>query len=350
MAKIISIDTLKAERRQGTHEEQVPYIFRGELKTVTKKIVNGEMELLAFDRPVGEMFTTPEGLENILKKVTLDMNFGREQVPLLYGPIYRTLSNPNFPRLVPVAEFSQAQAVFLEHAEGEEIKFGTRKTIKGDGVPIITYTSGFDGWTVEMEKFDETWRLDQFSAALGEAHNALLNHIHLNPILSYAYQAKNKTAPSAVGGTYLEKLRNTLRDALKHAGQDINPITNARRRPTILLSASVNQVDLQDALGRMVIGGTEYAPLGQIQTMIFYDGWSVTVGDKTYTYPGVPADKVYLIDPGRYFLELIKQDLIVDSGEADTSRLLRAQMVAYLMRGVWASPADAVEEVTLPVA
>jgi hypothetical protein len=82
--------------------------------------------------------------------------------------------------------------------------------------------------------------------------------------------------------------------------------------------------------------------------MIFYDGWTTTVGDKVTTYAGVPSTKIYLIDPTRYFLELIKQDLIVDSGEADTSRLLRAQMVAYLMRGVWSSPANAVEELTLP--
>lgn len=346
--KIVSIDTMKAERRQGTIEEQVPFILNKQEKFVTKKIVNGEMQLFSLGRAMGEMFTTPEGLESIMKKVALDVDYGREAVPLLYSPIYRTLSNPNFPRLVPVKEFAQAQAVFLEHLEGEEIKFGSRKIISGDGTPIVTYTTGFDGWTVEMEAFDETWMLDQFSRSIGEAHNALLNHIHFNPILSYSYASKNKTAADTTMTGYLAKLRQTIRNGLVHAGQDKNTTTNAKRRPTILLSASINQVDIQDALGRMVIGGTEYAPISQIQTLIFYDGWTITVGDKTYTYDGVPAGKIYLIDPTRYFLELIKKDLIVDNGEADTSRLLRAQMVAYCMRGVMAAPADAVEEVTLP--
>lgn len=346
--KIITVDTLKEERRRQEIVEKLPYILGGKIGYVEKRLIHGEMELLKFDKPIGEMLTTPEGLENILKKVVLDVDFGREQVPLLYKDIYTTITEPNFPRLVPVAEFTQAQVVFLEHLEGEEVKFGTRKVFKGDGVPIVTYTAGFDGWTLEVEKFDETWKITELNRALGEAYNALLNHIHLYPIISYTYPNKNKTAASTEGNTYLEKLRNTLRNALKHANQDINKVTNARRNPSILLCSTANLIDIQEAVGRMVVGGTEYQPLGQIKSIIAYDGWSVTVGEKTYTYPGVPVGKCYLIDPKRYFKELIKADLTIESGEPDTTRLVRAPIVAWAMRGVWASPEDAVEEVTLP--
>ena len=348
MVKITTIESLKEERRKQEIVERIPYIYKGQVKYVEKRLIHGEMELIKFDRPIGEMLTTPEGIENILKKVTLDVNFGREQVPLLYKSIYSTIVEPNFPRLVPIAEFTQAQVVFLEHMEGEQVRFGTRKVFKGDGVPIVTYAAGFDGWTIEVEKFDETWQITELNRALGEAYNALLNHIHLYPILSYNYPAKNKTPASNEGETYLEKIRNTIRNAIKHANQDLNKVTNARRNPSILLCSTANLIDIQEALGRMVIRGTEYQPLGQIKEIIAYDGWSVTVGEKTYTYPGVPAGKCYLIDPGRYFKELVKSDLVIEAGEPDTTRLVRAPIVAWAMRGVWASPEDAVEEVTLP--
>lgn len=346
--KIITVETVKEERRKQEIIDKLQYRIGNKVGYVEKKLIHGEMELINIDKPLGEMFTTPEGIENLLKKVTLDVDFGREQVPLLYTNIYQTITNPNFPRLVPISEFAQAQVVFLEHLEGEEVRFGARTIYEGDGVPIVTYTAGFDGWTLEVEKFDETWRITELNRALGEAYNALLNHIHLYPIISYSYLPKNKTAASTEGDNYLEKVRNTIRNAIKHAQQDLNKITNARRNPSVLLCSTANLIDIQEALGRLTIKGTEYQPLSQIQTIIAYDGWSVTVGEKTYTYSGVPAGKCYLIDPKRYFRELVKQDLTIESGEPDTTRLVRAPIIAYAMRGVWASPENAVEEVTLP--
>jgi len=350
MAKIITIDTLKEERRNQTVVEKIPYVIRGEQKYVEKRLVNGEMELIKLDKPLGEMMTAMEGVENLLKKVALDVDFGREAVPLLYKPIYRTITNADFPQIVPINEFVQAQVVFLQHIEGQQIEFGTRRMYTNDGVPIITWTAGFDGWTLETEKFDATWSVEAYNRALGEAYNALLNHLHFYPILSETgYATKNHSSKDTTSGlTYLEKLRQTLRAAIQHANADLNPVTNARRNPSIVLCSTANLMDIQDALGRMVIGGTEYPALGQLNTIIAYDGWSVTVGANTYTYPGVSSGVCYLIDPKRYFMELVKADLTIETGEPDTTRLVRAPIVAWAMRGVLASPLDAVEEVELP--
>lgn len=346
--RIITVDKLKEERRSLTVTERIPYVLNGKLGYAEKKLVNGEMEIIKLTRPIGEMMTSMEGVENLLKKVALDVDFGREQVPLLYKPIYKEITNANFPRLVPINEFTQARVVFAEHIEGQEITFGTRVMFKNDGVPIITYTAGFDGWTLETEKYDETWRIEEYNRALGEAYNSLLNHLYFGPILSYTYPSKNKTSASTQGTTYLEKIRWTIRDGIKHAQQDLNEITNARRNPTVLLCSTADLVDIQDALGRMVVGGTEYGALTQISTIIAYDGWKTTVGAKTYEYGGVPAGKCYLIDTGRYFLELTKADITIEAGEPDTTKLVRAPIVAWAMKGVWAVPENAVEEVTLP--
>lgn len=348
--KIITRESLLEERRRQTITERVPYVLNGKVGYVEKKLVAGEMELIKLDRPIGEMMTSLEGIESLLKKVALDVDFGREQVPLLYKPIYREISNPNFPRIVPINEFTQARVVFAEHIEGQEVQFGTRVMYTNDGVPIITYTAGFDGWTLETEKYDETWRIEEYNRALGEAYNALLNHLYFYPIISYTYANKNKTSASSQGTTYLEKLRNTIREGVKHAQQDLNPVTNARRNPTVLLCSTADLMDIQDALGRMVVGGTEYSAFSQITTIIAYDGWRTTVRDKTYEYPGVTAGVCYLIDPKRYFIELTKADITIEAGEPDITRLVRAPIIAWAMKGVWASPTDAVEEVTLPSA
>lgn len=347
--KVVSLETLREQRRRNTVEEQIVYVspVNGEMRTVTKKIVNGEMEVFEFDKPLGEMVTTPAGLDQLVQKTVIDLELGREAVPLLYGPIYRRHEDANFTEFVDTKPFTNAQIVFLEHLEGEEIKFGTRKVGPKDTVPIITYAAGFQV-TEDMIEYDKTWEITELNRAMGEAYNALLNHLHLYPILSYAYPAKNKTAADTTGGTYKEKLRNTIRSGLIHASQDKNTDTKAPRRPNILLAHSSKRWDIEEVLGRMVINGTEYPSISNLDTLIFYDGYSITVGEKTYDYPGVDPAKAYLIEGQKYFRELIKHDMRVDAGNADLSRLIQNQVVGRFRRGVLASPVNAVEELTLP--
>lgn len=346
--KVISLETLREERRKQTIEERVPYIAPGgKLDYVTKRIVAGEMEVLELDRPIGEMITTASGLTTLVQKVVLDLELGREQVPLLYQPIYRNVTNRNFTRHVDIRPFVGARVVFLEHLEGEEVKFGDMYVGKVSTVPIVTYAAGFE-WTEDVEEYSEDWSITELSRAMGEAYNALLNHLHLGPIITYNYPAKNKTAAVTSHGTLIENIRATIKQGLIDAAQDEDPETRMRRRPTILLAHSSRQWDIEEALQRLQIGGTVYPAISQINTLIFYDGYTVTVGEKTYTYPGVDPNKAYLIDPSRYFVELVKHDLMVDAGQADIKRLIRGAIVGRARRGVVASPEKAVQEITLP--
>jgi len=73
--KVYSVEMLKEERRKQTVEEKVPYIGPdGRENFVTKKIVNGEMEVLELDRPIGEMITTASGLAAVVQKPSLIWN------------------------------------------------------------------------------------------------------------------------------------------------------------------------------------------------------------------------------------------------------------------------------------
>lgn len=346
---IISIDTLKEKRRKETITQNLPYTINGEknLKYRENKIVNGEMNALDFAKPVGEMMTTPAGLDSIVQKTVVDLALGREAVPLLYGPIYQTITDPRFTQNVDIAPFINAQVIFLEHAELEEVKFGSRKIGPKDTVPIITYAAALQ-WTEDMIEYDKTWEITEANRAMGEAYNAMLNHIHLSPIIGYSYASKNKTAAASEGASYIEKLRNTIKAGLIHASSDKKTDTGAPRRPNILLANSSKQWDIEECLQRLQIGGTIYPQISQIDTLIFYDGWNTVVGEKTYDYPGVDAGKAYLIEGKKYFRELIKHDLRVDATEGDLTRLIANGIVGRARRGVIASPANAVEEITLP--
>ncbi|SFH21331.1 hypothetical protein SAMN05660649_04270 [Desulfotomaculum arcticum] len=346
--KIISSEILKEDRRKQTIEADVLYVSpSGEIKSVKKKIVNGEMEVFELANPVGEMITTPAGLENVVQKSVIDLELGRESVPLLYTPIYRRTEDANFTEFVDVKPFTGAQVIFLVHAELEEVKFGTRKIGVKDTVPIITCAAGLQ-WTEDMVLYDKTWEMAEANRSFGEAYNALLNHIHLSPIIKFNYAAKNKTAADAAGATKLEKLRNTIKAGLIHASLDKNTDTRSPRRPNILLAHSSNRWDIEECLQRMQIGGTIYPAISQIDTLIFYDGWSAVVGEKTYDYSGVDSGKAYLIEGQKYFRELVKHDLRIDASGADITRLVEDAMVGRARRGVIASPANAVEELTLP--
>lgn len=365
MARIISIETLKAQQAAAARKYPVSFRVNGEMKSVDIDIaVGGEMTTYDFDlsqyRPtdpsrsaLGEMLTTPSGLYNAVQKSIVDMQLGRESLPLLYLPLYQTVTDANFSEFVEVAPFVNASVAFLQHLEMEEVTMGHRTIGPKDTVPIITWAGGFE-WTEDMVQYDKTWEITQLNRGMGEGYNAMLNHTHLYPILSYQYAAKNKTGAVTTDEagtefpTMRERVRATLRKALVHQSQDRNTDTLAPRRGSVLLIHSSRLLDIEDALGEFQVGGTKYTALRGINTIIVYDGHAFKVGDKTYTYGGCPTDKAYLIEPKRYFMELVKHDLLVDAQGGDLKRLIEQVMVGRCRRGVIASPANAVEEITLP--
>src|SRR5690606_37344643 len=147
------------------------------------------METLELAKPVGEMLTSGsvEQYKDLLRKVVLDVELGREQVQLLYQPIYDAIRDANLPRTIDAKWALTGTVVFTEHIEGEEVKFGRLQAEQGPTARILTYTAGFE-YTKEMRDFNEAFSIEILNRAIGEAYNALLNHIHLSPIISYTYK------------------------------------------------------------------------------------------------------------------------------------------------------------------
>lgn len=340
---IVSIESLREKRRQGTFTTKVPFIVNGKSYEVEKKIVNGEMETFELARPFGEMLTSGSLAQftELLRKVVLDVELGREQVPVIYGPIYERLSDPNMPRLIDAKWALYGTVIFTEHMEGEEVKFGKLAVEHGPTARILTFTAGFE-YTKEMKDFNDSFSLEILNRSMGEAWNALLNHIHLNPIIVHNYAAGNKTgwqgaADDDLWVGYWKTLNAAVNDA------------NVAKRPgNILLASAQNRANIEMALkGGYQIGGTTYPAVDGVDTVIYYDGWTIQVGKKSYTYAGVTPGKAYLIRPRRGFKELVKQDLRIEAAAADLSRLIESQIVGYGYRGTYAAVTENIQEIDL---
>lgn len=317
--KVLSIDTLKQEQRKAN-----PSVKHADIKV-----------------PLQELITL-EDAGPLLEKVTLDVEEGRLEVPLLYKEIYATRENRGFPRFVDTNFISSVGVVFLQKLEGGEVQFGAMAPGIPGVVPINTWAAGFE-YTEDMVEFNQSWEFESINVAFGEAYNALLNHLHLGPILSYEYAAANQSAATNVHDDYLMEVRETLKDAIQKC-------TIARRPPSIILASIADRYNIEDSLNlTQDTNARTITRVGsEVEYIIYYDGWEITVGKKTYTYPGVTPGTCYLIYPKKKMIELVKHGLLIDQDNADISRLIKQQVVGRTRRGVYADIADTVEEVTLP--
>lgn len=351
MFNIVSVDEIKKSNRARSGTTQITYGMGGRRHTVDKVITNGEMEVIDIQTPMGEMLTQSSTRRELMEKIVLDVELGREQVPTVYSPIYDRMENSSFPEIFDAKWAMRGAVVFLKHSEGEEVKFGSLLAEQGPTARIEGFTAGFE-YTKEMELFNQYFNFEIINRAVGEAHNAALNHMHLWPIIGHTYKPGNKTAPvymdkdgaviaGSAGSQYTLSLRATIRKALTDS-------RTAKRPGTILLANSADQEDILDAMQSFVIGATPYRSVEGISTIIFYDGHKITVGKKDYAYGGVPAGKAFLIRPRGGFKELIKQDLQINSNDGDISRLVEAQIVGDFWRGVFAAVEENVQEITLP--
>lgn len=286
------------------------------------------------------------------KRQQYEIDAGRDEEPLLYQPLYDIVSNSGLPKNVDVSTMGPGGVVFEEVFEGGEVKFST--VLSGQySVGIRHWATGLE-YSKDLVIYNELWNIGIVERAMGVAHNALLNHLHLNPIIGYSsspgYPTANKTAADTSGATTTEDWMLTLEAAIKHAKADT---TNPRRGPYTLLVNTGNVFSIERMLRpAQQIGTSIQAPsaLDAVRNVIAYDGWTGRRGNKTVTYPGVAAGKAYLISQqyrGQDFRSFEKQALANQGSETDLSRFL-TQVVYDSYYGVYANPLRAVEEITWP--
>lgn len=353
----INKNTLLSELSKKDSKDEAYFKFGGKLHKVDVNIVNGEMETIELNKPVGEMITSASTVSFFLKKVVLDLEMGKAKIPLLYKDLYDTKEDRNFPETFDAKWIQEGQIVFLKHVEGEEVKFGTMTSEEGAVARLYTWSAGFE-YTEDMVEYNQSFNMEFLNEAMGEAHNALLNHIHFSPIIDYSYASDNQTPasteyddPAYEGiGALRRKVLNTnqtLKDAVK-ATRVKDSKGKSRAGSNILLIHSSNEQLIADSLNALQLQGDVVSGVEGITKVIAYDGETITVGEKVHTYSGIPTTKCYLVKPKQFLKELIKHGLQVDADNADISRLVEKQIVGRTRRGVYAGIAQSVEEITLP--
>ncbi|NDJ63280.1 MAG: hypothetical protein GYB67_19325 [Chloroflexi bacterium] len=277
-----------------------------------------------------------------------EIEAGRDQEPLLYTPIYNTISDPSLPRNVAVYTLGPAGVIFDEVTEGGDVRFLTVSD-SSNLVPIKHYAVGVE-YSKDLVIYNELWNLPIIERAAGAAFNALLNHIHFAPFLNATYTAANQTAASAVGDTLVEKTLRTIEDAVANASTDT---TNPRRGPYALLVSSNNFFTVERALTEVAQMGLtqQSSAVGRVQHLIAYDGWGGTRGKKSVSYPGVTANTAYLINLAfreQDHQSYEKQPLQSTLGGGDVTRFVLEQVVFDAYFGVYSNPTASTEEITLP--
>lgn len=297
---------------------------------------------------VYEFIGTDDFSSEWYERVRFEVDAGRLRVPTIYEPIYDVIVDSGLPETLKIKNWGPGGFILEEVFEGGEVKFGHITSAEA-AVSQRQFGVGLE-YSKALVMFNQLWQISRIERAVGEAHNALLNHLHLSPILTFAYGAANQTAADTSGATTTEDWFLTIEDAIVNSQADT---TNPRNGPYVLLVNPAQSFMVQRALSRVPQEGFRMdSDAGSlISRVIGYNGWTGTRGKKTVTYSGVTVGKGYLINTAykeEDFISLVKQPLESVTGNPDVSRFILEQIVWDVWLGVYANPVKAVEEITFP--
>lgn len=302
---------------------------------------------------VAEFIGSDNFAKQFYERQRYEIDSGREQEPLLYQPIYNTISDSSLPELIDIYTLGTTGVVFEKIEEGGEVKFIT----VGQGKKVVRieqYAAGIE-YSERLFMYNQLWQFAPIERQFGIAHNALQNHIHFYPILNHNYASANQTDGTTLttfrqDASLPEKYLRVIEQAIIDSTQDTK---NPRRGPFVVLCNPSDQFTFERALRIVPQQGFDLqsSAIGQVRTLISYNGWTGTRGKLATTYAGVPSGKAYLIDISNKMTDFqgyVKIPLRMTMGNPDVSRFIMAQTVYDTHFGVFADPVRAVQEITLP--
>lgn len=337
---------------EALNNNQIPHPYLGDNFNLTDHI-----RLTAGNKEhVAELISTGNFGANWYQRIRYEVDAGREEVPLVYQPIYEITDDPTLPRTIPIERLGPLGVVFEEVEEGGEVKFAS-VTESTDSVTIKHRAVGLK-YTEDLLLYNEMFRISRMERRFGNAHNAVMNHIHLSPIISASYTGSNITDGTALtsfraDAPMEEKFARALEAAMNTATDDG---TNPRPGPYVLLVGTGAALTARRALMAAPQQGfnIQASPIMDLVTdVIVYRGWSGERGGKPTTYAGVASTDAYLIDVGNKafdFQSFVKHGLRMRMGEGDASRFIERENIWDSRVGVFANPLRAVHKITLPLA
>jgi hypothetical protein len=298
-----------------------------------------------FTAPISRVISSNDGVVEFLEKTVLDIEAGREKAELVFeNTVYNVVRDRSLPRFVKVDVTANFNSVFLKHAEGQEVEFGTLSAGTPQVVEILEYTNGLE-YTNSMVEYNENYNVEKINTEFGLAYNELKNKVEFTPILDVLENGTGTGAQGTAEDAETVRVNKTLQKGiLDYKKKDVI------NKP-VLIANSQDKFKIEAALeGTRISNGEKLADLrGEFEEIIYYDGHkSVKVGAKTYEFPGCPVGKVALVEPQEKAIVYEKQDLTIEAKDGDLSRLIENQVVGVGRFGVYIAAEDIVQKVTLP--
>lgn len=295
----------------------------------------------------GEM--SMQDVRAFIQNATVDVTKGMATNPTLYQFIYDEIFNSEFTETIDVRDLIGLQAAFGIVNAGESVPLAGWKTGKLETVKMLDYACGYSvlkKWVT----YNQFWNVEQANKAMGVAHNAILDHIHLFPIIKASYSGgsiTNKVTGAAyTNATELTIVYYTLRKGIKDALKRQNA-QGFKLRPTIALCNSATAMDVEAAVAGMLQNGSQLGPLGQIKTVLAYDGWQGEIKGEKVTFDAPADNEVYLIQPKDMFRALVKTDITQLTQKGDIMKLSNLDVAQFFSRAVVADVSGSVHKVVL---
>lgn len=312
-------------------------LFTSDAFQALKKEVQGEMGMAQ--------------IKEMLKQVVLDISSEQAIKPPLYTEIYEEIKDKSFPASVEVKDVIGLRAAFGIVGDGEAVPLADFKVKSMGSAHFKTYATGYSV-TEEWVEFNQFWKIEMANKALGEAHNAILDHIHLSPIFTAKLEKEAET-DKWVGKTEEEKKASALTKIYNSLRQGIQEALKRRTergyifKPSVLICNSATSLDVMSAIKGETEKGKTFGSIGMIDKIIIYDGWAGNVNGVKYDFAGPKNNEVYLVEPKRGFKALVKKDVTRIEQKGNVLRLGNLDVAQYFMRAVVADIANGVHKITI---
>lgn len=325
----------------GALQGEMSLKFTG--KDAKRIFTNEKFEALA-KKPQGEM--SAGELKELVQQAIIDISREEANHPPLYKEIYEEIRDSSFPQSLEVKDIIGLQTAFGIVGDGESVPLADFRCEDLGTVHFKTMATGFSV-TEEWVAFNQAWKLEQANKAIGQAHSAILDHIHLSPIINATFNTKTETKKVAVkDGTPLQIVYHTLRQGLKDA-----MARRTRRgyvfKPSVVLCNSSTALDVMSAVKGETEKGKTLGTLGMIEKIVVYDGWAGEVNGVKYEFNAPKDNEVFLIEPKNSFKALVKKELTKLEQKGHVLSLSNLEVAQFFIRAVVADVAGSVHKVTI---
>lgn len=356
MFKIVTRESIRSDALAKKAEQKVKFsapgasgemgfTFDGSGEGKGKYFDQAALDRVKTALAAGEMMA-PADLNSFINQVIVDVTEAKNQFPTVYGEIYQTKTDANYPKTLKVKDFIGLKAVFAKVFLGESISMAEFKSGVLEYAEFVTEACGYSvlrDWVL----FNELWNITNANEAIGVAYNARMDNMHLAPICAATYSGGTATAKVTTGGTEFENVWLSLRQGIKDALKRKDPISGAILKPTLALCNTATAMDVEAAIKGGLQDGSTLGELGMIQKVVAYDGWSGTVNGVATTYAGPADGVVYLIRPKSKFISFVKEGRTKLSQKGNVLTLSEMDVAETFTMTLISDTENSVQEVTV---